>query len=983
MPDDTTSMGPCSPRRRSQRTCKCPNPAFLQRPNSFSNQIGRLESEVYQLKKDKLDLETSVRSSFLLSTDRVFDALQAHRLNQTITHYEHEKAGLEASVRNAMETLDAWKETVKGLEEQLSDQEDDESKAQAQALQNRVTELEARPMHPDNSAQIQSLEKEICELRAQRDRDQTQATSLTASIRDLETERQLRNEEQDKLNDTITELKTANLVLQTDAHHLQGEVEQLNASCIEKDQELKSKDMDLVSCRDQVTELQVNETRHLDQMKALSDLSDDYKLKLAALKDEKRQLQLGLERVQALDQSKAELERQLAATKEELVNLNTLNLELETRQIQIEQDVQCRLESVQHELKKEWENEYKRKAQEVDEVFSQRQRVAIEVDRRLALEPVIEFAMSQLQDAILRVEQKQTKMAEQYAEREEALLQYIAEANTALEAAAARNDSSGIEEMQGVEKTVPDHSTQSGQAYPLNATQPASIPSQGASSSAPGGQTPSETGRRADPIPSSSQNRSSLPNARQRPDPAPSQNQTSNGPFTFTPHPQNHHAQSNGQSTTPGSGSIPDPAPPQNQTTNGQFASTPHPQSRHAQSNGQSTTPGSGAIPDPAPPQNQTTNGQFTSTPHQQRRYAQSNGRSTTPGSGLPYSIPAQPKAKRTPGMAAARRSKTKRPLEQEAALNAFREFVQAQLGIKKDRDIDILVVNRATSDKLEAFEQNTGRPTPNEKGIYPLDLEGDITVSEWNQEVGELLIGAFLEKRAAREGGGEDEDGVDESLLRPLWSDRLKSIKRAQKHVALALLDDNHLEVVSMDSRRITNRNQLLARRQRSSQLAWSPEVRQLFAVLFSVLNGPAMSSDEEIGLERRKKTCKVIRKDWQHEVLINLLKWLDYNADRNQLTASGVSPGPPPRPRIRLVVGRDTQGSSTPVVSKLPRNLYSPAYLGGLTQLQLAQLDPQPAITLPIEVLNLQTNEEFDVNTDDKDEYWRPPPRDARAYM
>ncbi|KAJ7658353.1 hypothetical protein DFH06DRAFT_1327632 [Mycena polygramma] len=344
-------------------------------------------------------------------------------------------------------------------------------------------------------------------------------------------------------------------------------------------------------------------------------------------------------------------------------------------------------------------------------------------------------------------------------------------------------------------------------------------------------------------------------------------------------------------------------------------------------------------------PQTQASSGQTPFTPPRHGSYSRQS------------SAPKANSANKTK-VATPRKPKAKRPPPQRDALTAFRRFVQKQLGISKDNQIDQLIIHRATLDVLAAFDSQGIAPIPNGKGLYALDVEDDVTKSDWNVAVGESLIIAFF---AGDEGSGFAST-VDESFLRPLWMDRLNAS------------DPEYMAKLSQSARKLTHRSHLFSRRQRSGQLTFSRTVQRMFAVLFDSLNGQVMSSDDEIGTERRKKTCRVIRKDWRSEVLINLLKWLDYNADHESLTASGVSVGPGPHPRIRSTIGPATKFSLSPAMSGLPSNLYSPLFLAGLSAADHDKLNPQNAIPLPVEVFNLQTNENFDVNRDDQDEYWKP---------
>ncbi|KAJ7177776.1 hypothetical protein C8R46DRAFT_1029378 [Mycena filopes] len=370
------------------------------------------------------------------------------------------------------------------------------------------------------------------------------------------------------------------------------------------------------------------------------------------------------------------------------------------------------------------------------------------------------------------------------------------------------------------------------------------------------------------------------------------------------------------------------------------------------------------------------------STSHSQREPATHSGSSpNAPAHTAPHNTQSNPQSS-TPNPGSRSKGKPRR----KPKMKAFRKYVHSKLGIKSDKQIDRLVKNQAPPEVLAAFEAGGPQPEPHPTTkLYSLDMAGDdVVYSSWNDAVGERLIRGFLEtyepeeeiEEASAENDSDDDDedkSVDELFLKPLWRGRLEGIRRALVDVARTLVDPEYMNDLSKTARRLTHRNQLFERRLHSAQLAWSESVRNQLAVLFNVLSGLAMSSDDEIGRERRKKTCRVIRKDWRHEVLINLLKWLDYHADYQNLTASGVSSGPAPHPRLRAAAEPATQ-SSSPVIKGLPRNLYSPVWLATLPNVQVRELNLQEPIPLPVEVFELQTNVRFEVNECDNDEFWRP---------
>ncbi|KAJ7432492.1 hypothetical protein B0H11DRAFT_1940513 [Mycena galericulata] len=378
--------------------------------------------------------------------------------------------------------------------------------------------------------------------------------------------------------------------------------------------------------------------------------------------------------------------------------------------------------------------------------------------------------------------------------------------------------------------------------------------------------------------------------------------------------------------------------------------------------------------------------GQPASTP---RPNAQSGGPSMPefPNAGPRFERDQKGKWKATgkPIATSTRAPKKARGAEEAMAMGKFRHLVQKSLGIKSDNEIMKLWDGRATPEALQAFEAGSLQPEPEpETRIYPFDMSGENVVhSLWNQAIGEQLITEFLKTYEAVVDDDDNDDDrevvVGEQFLRTCWTERMKCIRKRQLEAARAVIEPGYMEEHAELARRLTHRSALYIRRLRSSQLIRDAEVRKLFAVFLQLLSGQVMSSDEEIGSQRRRKTCRVIRKDWRATLMINLLKWLDYHADAMKLTASGVASGSSPHSRVRSPIDRDTKQSSSPYIKGLPCNLYDPVWLSGLDKAAKAVLNVQKEIELPKGVLSWPNNEDFEADANDKDEYWRPPTKET----
>ncbi|KAJ7252799.1 hypothetical protein B0H12DRAFT_1233880 [Mycena haematopus] len=637
-------------------------------------------------------------------------------------------------------------------------------------------------------------------------------------------------------------------------------------------------------------------------------------------------------------------------------NLEALNHELKEKQDltadelnhQVETAVSRRVEEIGAKVLQECKTEYTRRTVELESKFAQQVQAAVE--ERVATEPVIKLAQQQLHGAQSMMDKRRAEMEAQFAVATKDLTDYRSSTNKKITELEERNqlvtrlaafcgfyadvcNADGNDPQGGSSTTTPE-SRNDNTAMPV--VEPPPIPSQSGSSVRPGGQSQSQNGQIG----------------------------------TANPDVSQRILQQGGSSTPPGGQSTPPGGQSQIQHGPGHTGSA-NPDVKMPDANSSVATPlqgGSGGS-------SSQSNPKAPSTPPSQGPDAQSNGQLASPEKWKPQ---------RRPPMLARRKPKAARPSDQADALTAFRKFTHEHLGITKDKDIDKLLLTRATPEELAAFEDNGLEPKLRDGKVYPLHMNiEEVTHSAWNAAVGELVITAFLKTRSATKGGeqaeeeDEDEDGVvDDNFLRKLWGDRLKSIKRAQTDVMRAIKDPQYTAMVSESARRQTHRTQLFSRRQRSGQLSWSEGVQRKFAVLFDAIGGQVMSSDEEVGPQKRKKTCQVIRKDWRHNVLINLLKWLDYNADHHKLTASGSSQGPSPHPRIRSPAGKDTKRTEQ-YIKGLPVNLYCPNWLATLSKAQMAALCPKDAIDLPLEVLEWETNVRFEVDENDKDEFWRPPPK------
>lgn len=147
----------------------------------------------------------------------------------------------------------------------------------------------------------------------------------------------------------------------------------------------------------------------------------------------------------------------------------------------------------------------------------------------------------------------------------------------------------------------------------------------------------------------------------------------------------------------------------------------------------------------------------------------------------------------------------------------------------------------------------------------------------------------------------------------------------------------------------------------------------RKMFKRILEYLTAEGMSSDEDVP-QAPQKGCRVVRKDWRAPVVVNLLKWLDYNGGANACTALGTKLGPIKHIRYRKFAA-ESPVSRRGVVCGMPEVLYNPAYVVGLDSGGKARLGmSNVALELPNFVFTWPTNSKFTRDPYDEDEYWRP---------
>ncbi|KAJ7166903.1 hypothetical protein C8R46DRAFT_1219282 [Mycena filopes] len=317
--------------------------------------------------------------------------------------------------------------------------------------------------------------------------------------------------------------------------------------------------------------------------------------------------------------------------------------------------------------------------------------------------------------------------------------------------------------------------------------------------------------------------------------------------------------------------------------------------------------------------------------------------------------------ALKQPKISKQRQSAPVKPQPVNEARGSFRKFARNKLGIQNDYDLHKLKL--VTSEQVAAQENGSGGPQKDQTP-YAVLLDGP-PVNDWNTAVCTLVITEYIEQR-------RDAHHLTVEELTKEWAKRVAALRIYK--VELAKVGDIavFLRNRRQNGRKLASRTTLYNRRKATSLSSDLPVRLQMrFTLLFDVLNGECMSSDDEGGSTSRTKTTTVVRKDWRHYNLINLMKWLDYYGESRGLNASGVSTGRGVHPRKRVEgvwLGESVKGC-------LPVNLYSPAYLTTLSDFERQTLDPRPSIELPMYVLELPDNNRFTPDPNDLDEYWRPP--------
>ncbi|KAJ7188215.1 hypothetical protein C8R46DRAFT_1023642 [Mycena filopes] len=343
------------------------------------------------------------------------------------------------------------------------------------------------------------------------------------------------------------------------------------------------------------------------------------------------------------------------------------------------------------------------------------------------------------------------------------------------------------------------------------------------------------------------------------------------------------------------------------------------------------------------------------------------NGSRGPPSTSAPEWAPGRPSAE--PEQPQISKQRVKRNAKAQPANNfqtAFRNFVQKQLGMTRDYD----EYRPVTSEQLATFNNGAGGPQIGQTP-YALLINTGPAENAWNTAVGTLVISEYIKEHR------HHYIDLTAERLRMLWNTRMTSVRKSHLELSNAPDPAAFLTKKQQGSRRISSRGTLLARRKAtglSKHLA--PAVQTDLAVVFKALTGECMSSDDEgQGGNKRTKETTVVRKDYRHCNLINLMKWLDYFATHHGLNASGASTGRGVHPRLRLP-GATSLGRK--ITGGLPVNFYNAAYLSSLSEFDRQKLDTKPAIFLPMYVLGWPSNNEFTHDPNDQDEYWRPQRRE-----
>ncbi|KAJ7166920.1 hypothetical protein C8R46DRAFT_1219297 [Mycena filopes] len=323
--------------------------------------------------------------------------------------------------------------------------------------------------------------------------------------------------------------------------------------------------------------------------------------------------------------------------------------------------------------------------------------------------------------------------------------------------------------------------------------------------------------------------------------------------------------------------------------------------------------------------------------------------------------------APKQPKISKQRQSAPVRPQPVNDARGSFRKFARSKLGIQNDYDFHNLKL--VTRDQVAAQGNGSGGPQKDQTP-YALFLDGPL-INEWNAAVCTLIVNEYIDEHRY-----DHADLTVEELTKE-WARRVATLRKNKAKLSKV---DDHVAFFAdkqRKDRRLTSRTALFNRRKAASRSNDLPDgLKKLLALLFGILNGECMSSDDEGGSTSRTKITTVVRKDWRHYNLINLMKWLDYYGESRGLNAAGVSTGRGVHPRNRV------EGASlgASVKGGLPVNLYSPAYLTTLSNFERQTLDPRPSIELPMYVLELPDNNRFTPDPNDLDEYWHPPNNGGR---
>ncbi|PBK88855.1 hypothetical protein ARMGADRAFT_1084403 [Armillaria gallica] len=313
---------------------------------------------------------------------------------------------------------------------------------------------------------------------------------------------------------------------------------------------------------------------------------------------------------------------------------------------------------------------------------------------------------------------------------------------------------------------------------------------------------------------------------------------------------------------------------------------------------------------------------------------------------------------KGTTGEFKARRAEQLHSPESNAIMGKIRDLQHQLLGITKDKDVHMAFAKgKHTSIKIaNDYYNGVSEHAQSLDPFYP--CWADIK-HRWNYELRDLFVDHFIaELEEENKGWISATQYIGDHFMQCL-----NTMKQSMERHLNGSWD--HTATISHRGRRcgFLWESHMKFASERRKKSAYMPLTHMLD------LCGPeAMSTDESDG---GGEVYNVVRKEWRSMHVIVLLKWLDHKRDADSHTGFGNRKARTTScRRQRYPHGRAPNSVRKPI-AQLPINFYDADWLQTCTAQQWADLDPLPAMELPLYVFTWPEFHHLPVDKDDQDEY------------